>query len=152
MRNFLITTVAVLTATFGSSANATELQDHLILVNTGRGIGIQYETNHHKCEPENGVTIFGWWSSNERKVVVCVDNHSSKEELSNTIKHEYIHVVQACKGSAIYPELNFPSDMAEELYPEYQHQSENEARFLSEQYDAIDISRLLVQECIMNRE
>ena len=72
-----------------------------------------------------------------------------KNCLSDTIIHEYIHLAQACKGDAIYPYENFPSDMDESSYPPYQHQTENEARYLAKELSPLEVSQLLVKTCIM---
>ena len=49
------------------------------------------------------VAGFYRYNSDVDRLVICPDNQLNHSDLFDTIRHESVHVVQTCKGSAIMP-------------------------------------------------
>ena len=64
--------------------------------------GTEVRYHHDRCET-NQVSGFYRIGPNVDLLVVCPPNHLNHSDLLDTVRHEAIHVVQACKGSAILP-------------------------------------------------
>lgn len=55
-----------------------------------------------ECDNES-VSGFYHYSTNVDRLVVCPRNQRNHSDLFDTVRHEAIHVVQACKGGAVLP-------------------------------------------------
>lgn len=106
-----------------------------------------------KCETK----VAGMYSigPNIDRLVICPSNQMNHSDLFDTIRHEAIHVVQACKGGTILPYdyylKNAPNSVKEDVahYPkdeETQH-IELEAHMGAEQLSEKQVINLLKKYC-----
>ena len=84
----------------------------------------------------------GWYelSANVDRLVICPNNQLNHSDLFDTIRHEAIHVVQACKGKPVlsrdYYTKNAPQGIKDRVfsdYPEHHRHHELEA-FMGAEY------------------
>ena len=162
LKHLLTPLLIIITATFGTANAETREERNLrvirenhqaILIKTTQGLGVEFEFNNYKCENNKG--MLGYWSPNERKIVICSKNHVNDAEVRNTIRHEVIHVAQQCKAKhkgavALVPQTVFASDIPAHLYPVEQHQTEAEARWFANNYGDLKIAEILVRQCVLN--
>ena len=61
------------------------------------GTRVLYDT--HRCETDK---VYGYYKPSTDLMVLCVKNHGTDySELGDTLRHESIHVAQACNGGPI---------------------------------------------------
>jgi hypothetical protein len=85
---------------------------------------------------------------------LCVANHKGDSaELADTIRHEAVHVAQACKGGPIYSLSSiFNVSTKEEramisTYPQHQRARELEARVIAREQDEVYVTNLIKEYC-----
>jgi hypothetical protein len=86
---------------------------------------------------------------------ICIKNHKGNNaELYDTVLHEAVHVVQACKGGPIYSTVSIiEAAKAHEIqtvgsqYPNQQFNVELEARVIAREQDEVFITSLLKEHC-----
>ena len=96
----------------------------------------------------------GWYelSSTVDRLVICPRNHINHSDLLDTVRHEAIHVIQACYGGPLQNRAHYDKYATQEIkdtvlsnYPETDHHHELEAftaaKFLSEQDIVNSINR-----------
>ena len=114
------------------------------------------EVRYHapECRTDK-VAGFYQLNTNVDRLVICPSNQLNHSDLFDTIRHEAVHVVQACKGSAIMPYdywLENATDNAKESVSEYpkdrrtQHW-ELEAFSIAEVMSEDDVIQLLDTYC-----
>ena len=87
-------------------------------------------------------------------LVVCPHNNLNHSDLFDTVRHEAIHVVQACKGGPVlnraYYTKNAPQDIKDRVmanYPSHAHHHELEAFMGAEYLSEQDIIKMLNKWC-----
>ena len=116
--------------------------------------GAKIEFDGEGCEDPN---LQGYWSPQDGTMTLCSDNVKTAADADDLLKHESIHVAQSCKGGRIFPDKDYVRQAQEEGWdtilgydPEV-WELEAEARVLSPRMTAYRVSRLVMQECILNR-
>ena len=91
--------MALSTAVCSQSVQANELKDYIyanpvleIVSATGTTI---------KFKGEDCKDAYGSYSITTDTMIICLENHETYEELGDTIRHEAIHVVQACNRGPV---------------------------------------------------
>ena len=81
-------------------AQANQLKDYIysnqvldIVNKSGTTIAFKDESCNER--------VLGSYNRRTDKMVLCLANHSSYEELADTIRHETVHIMQACLGRPI---------------------------------------------------
>lgn len=122
------------------------------LINTASSVGVQFHVN----DPTHCTPGMMGMANLEKHVLICLDNHSDRAELADTIRHELLHVVQVCLGDRlIYPDrieytrTYAQTDLGWNIlgYPVEQWDQEGEARTLAHFLDESDVEELLVKAC-----
>ena len=112
------------------------------VLDTVRQTGTEVRYHHEECATSKAA---GWYrlSANVDRLVICPDNQLNHSDLFDTVRHEAIHVAQACNAGPILPYdyylKNAPQDIKKRVfdnYPKQHHHIELEAfmgaRFLNE--------------------
>ena len=131
-----------------------ELLELSQVLNAVRSTGTEVRYHHERCQTHK-VSGFYRLSASVDQLVVCPRNQLNHSDLLDTVRHEALHVVQACKHDAIMPYdywLKNATDDARESVEEYpqdeltQHY-ELEAFTLSEVLHENDVVELINQYC-----
>ena len=88
-------------------------------------------------------------------LVICTRNHTNHSDLLDTVRHEALHVVQACNAgqpvlSRDYYTKNAPQDIKDHVikfYPESHHHHELEAFMGAEYLGENDVVELIDKYC-----
>ena len=64
--------------------------------------GTEVRYHHERCQTDK-VAGFYQFNSTVDRLVICPSNQLNHSDLFDTIRHESVHVVQACKAGAIMP-------------------------------------------------
>ena len=116
--------------------------------------GTEVRYHHEQCQT-NKVAGFYRLGPDVDMLVICPYNQLNYSDLFDTIRHESIHVVQSCKGSAIMPYsywLENATDNAKQRVSEYpsdrrtQHY-ELEAFSIAEVLSEKDVITLIDKYC-----
>lgn len=131
-----------------------ELLELSQVLETVRDTGTEVRYYHEECQTDK-ISGFYRLTSNVDMLVICPRNQLNHSDLFDTIRHEAVHVVQACKGDAIMPYsywLENATDNAKERVAEYpknqiiQHY-ELEAFSIAEAVSEKDVITLLDKFC-----
>jgi hypothetical protein len=100
LSSVLLTAIAL-----GSPVAANELKDYIysnpVLAEVHRsGTTIRFK------DPSCDRGIFGSYTRSTDVMVLCLANHPDFAELGDTIRHETVHIIQACNGG---PVMSFES-------------------------------------------
>lgn len=148
-----ITLACTATAGLASPAKQPFVEEETqSLLRAASDVGVQFHLN----DPTQCTAGVMGMASLEKQVLICLDNHSDYAELADTIRHELLHVVQACLGDRlIYPDrieytrTYAQTDLGWDIlgYPTEQWDQEGEARTLSHFLDESDVAQLLRSHC-----
>ena len=98
----------------------------------------------------------GWYQLNATvdRLVICPRNNINHSDLLDTVRHEAVHVVQACYGGPVlshdYYTKNTPEHIKERVeatYPESHHHHELEAFVAAEYLAEEDIIKMINKYC-----
>ena len=140
----------------GPAAKATP--QFRLLLSTLQEAGVNLIADDHPAcdDPDSfGRYIYNYQGQND--FVVCVDNHNGDDvELLDTVLHESIHVIQACRnGTPIYTQASLvrastPEQISfvGENYSREQFHQELEARVLAANEDEVSITKLINRYCL----
>ena len=112
--------------------------------------------DHPTCDRPTSLGRYEYQYGVQNDFIVCVENHQGhSEELRNTILHEAVHVVQACRnGVPVYSQASLvrastPEQISfvGERYPASQFHQELEARVVADNEDEVFITDLLRTYC-----
>ena len=119
-----------------------------------RSTGTEVRFHAEECKTDK-VSGFYRLNANVDRLVICPSNQRNHSDLFDTIRHEAVHVVQACKGDAIMPYdywLQNATNAAKQSVSEYpsnprvQHW-ELEAFSIAEMLDEQDVITLINKYC-----
>jgi len=119
-----------------------------------RSTGTEVRYHHEECTTEK-VAGFYRLTASVDQLVVCPRNQLNHSDLLDTVRHEAIHVVQACKHDAIMPYdywLENATDDAKESVREYPQERivqhyELEAFTLAEVLHEDEVVKLINKYC-----
>ena len=109
-----------------------------------KSTGTEVRYHHDRCQTHQ-VSGFYRIGADVDMLVICPPNHNNHSDILNTVRHEAIHVVQACNRGPIlsydYYLKNAPEDVKDSVshYPQDEHTQHMEleahmgAKYLSEQ-------------------
>ena len=112
--------------------------------------------DHPTCTKSNSLGRYEYRYGVKNDFIVCVENHQGdSEELRNTVLHEAVHVVQACrKGLPVYSHASLvrastPEQLkfVGEHYSTKQFHQELEARVIADNEDEVFITDMLRTYC-----
>ena len=120
-----------------------------------RATGTEVRYYDERCSSK-GVAGFYRLGPNVDRLVICPSNQLNHSDLFDTIRHEAIHVVQACNGGQ--PVLSYDyllENTTEEIketvfsqYPEDHHHHELEAFTAAEYLSEDDVVELIDKYCM----
>lgn len=125
---------------------------HKELISTVARAGYSIYTKAELCDekPE----VLGFVVVEDRAFVLCVQNVKDEETFKEVIRHEAIHVAQACKGGPILPQLvDRHMDLAQDrgwpilAYDPAKWPTEGEARILGADLTAENVTTLIRAYC-----
>ena len=106
-----------------------------------------------ECE-DRRVAGFYQLNTHVDRLVVCPSNQLNHSDLFDTIRHEAIHVVQACKGDTILPYDYYIENASDRVkntvldnYPESHHHIELEAFHAAEVLSEDNVIELINKFC-----
>ena len=116
--------------------------------------GTEVRYHHESCQTDK-VAGFYQYNATVDLLVICPHNQLNHSDLFDTIRHESIHVVQACKGSAIMPydywleNATYNARQSVSEYPKDRHTQhyELEAFTIAEVLSEKDIIKLINKYC-----
>ena len=123
------------------------------VLNVVRATGTEVRYHHEDCATNKAA---GWYrlGPNVDRLVICPDNQLNHSDLFDTVRHEAIHVVQACKGSTILPYDYYIKNTPEHIktrvfngYPKRSHHVELEAFTGAYYLSEGDVIQLLKKWC-----
>jgi hypothetical protein len=123
------------------------------VLDTVRQTGTEVRYHHAKCSTTEAA---GWYrlSANVDRLVICPDNQLNHSDLFDTVRHEAIHVVQACNAGPILPYdyyiKNAPQHIKDRVfsnYPKQHHHIELEAFMSAEYLNEDDVVKMLNKFC-----
>ena len=139
----------------GPAAKATP--QFRLLLSTLQQAGVNLIADDHPaCDNPRSLGRYYYQYGVQNDFVVCVENHAGdNEELRDTVIHESIHVVQACRnGQPIYTQASLvrastPEQISfvGEHYSRKQFHQELEARVLAANEDEVSITELINRYC-----
>lgn len=112
--------------------------------------------DHPACATPTNLGRYEYQYGVKNDFIICVENHQGdSEELRNTILHEAVHVVQACRGGvpvfsqASIVRASTPEQIrfVGERYPARQFHQELEARVIADNEDEVFITDMLRTYC-----
>ena len=113
-----------------------------------RTTGTEVRYHHEQCQAGE-ISGFYRIGPSVDQLVVCPRNHLNHSDLFDTIRHEAIHVVQACKGDAILPYdyyLENATDNARDAVSEYPQ----DRRVQHYELEAFTAAELLSEQQVVN--
>lgn len=106
--------------------------------------GTEVRYHHEDC---NEGKYSGWYtfnkSANVDRLVICADNQLNHSDLFDTVRHEAVHVAQACNGGPLLP-LQYYKDRASERV--HREVAEYPADVQHREYEAWVIAELASEE------
>ena len=113
------------------------------------------EVRYHSPKCEQGVAGMYRIGPSVDRLIICPDNQRNHSDLFDTIRHEAVHVVQACKGGAILPYDYYLKNATDSVrdavstYPKDRHTQhvELEAHLAAEQLNEQQVINLLHKYC-----
>ena len=114
--------------------------DHQPLARTINGVGVTVQVDPLECRLSRAA---GWIEMGKLNIAICTDNSPDREVWHDTLRHEGVHLAQACYGyvsgtgdfEAIHPEavnegsIQYHRELR--LYSEDDHDIEAEAWFIA---------------------
>ena len=140
----------------GPAAKATPQFRQLLSTLQEAGVNLIAD-DHPACDNPRSLGRYYYQYGVQNNFVVCVENHAGdNEELRDTVIHESVHVVQACrKGVPIYTQASIVRaaeleqiSFVGENYPAKQFHQELEARVLAANEDEVSITKLINRYCL----
>ena len=118
-----------------------------------RNTGTEVHYYDQRCDTHK-VAGFYQLNANVDRLVICPSNQRNHSDLFDTIRHEAIHVVQACNGGAVldreYYSKNTDPDIqkwVQQNYPEQHHHVELEAAMGAKYLSEGDVIKLINKYC-----
>ena len=140
----------------GPAAKATP--QFRLLLSTLQDAGVNLIADDHPtCANPRSLGRYEYHYGVQNDFIVCVENHAGDNvELRDTVIHESVHVVQACrKGQPIYTQASLvraadPEQISfvGENYPAEQFHQELEARVIAANEDEVSITKLINRYCL----
>lgn len=97
-----LSTLLLASLAVSSPVQANELKDYLysnpVLAEVDRS-GTTIVFKDPSCERG----IYGSYAPKTDTMVLCITNHPDLAELSDTIRHETVHIIQMCNGGPVLP-------------------------------------------------
>lgn len=130
-----------------------ELLELSQVLNTVRQTGTEVRYHHAECSTTKAA---GWYrlNSNVDRLVICPDNQLNHSDLFDTVRHEAIHVAQACNGGPILPYDYYIEKAPQHIknrvfrdYPKQHHHHELEAFMGAEYLNEGDVVNMLNKFC-----
>ena len=96
---------------------------------------------------------YGSYKPRTDTMIICLENHESYESLGDTIRHEAIHVVQACNRGPVLSVMDTMKYVTEqdkafvEDYPHAHQHSELEANIAARNLSDKQVSELVEKFC-----
>jgi hypothetical protein len=155
MKRFIAAVSALAALSFATPAQAEDNPVKILvtrIMETGTAVVFD---KHAICKDKDAMGMYKYEPKVVDQLVICVANHKGDyAELADTILHESVHVVQACKGGSIYghaavmaeasmKETNF---VASE-YPADEFVTEMEARVIASQMNYQLVINLVEKFC-----
>ena len=156
MKKFIAAIAGIGLILNGPAADATPQFRSLLATLQQAGVNLIAD-DHPACDNPRSLGRYYYQYGVQNDFVVCVDNHAGdNEELRDTVIHESVHVVQACRaGIPIYSQASIvrasnPDQIkfVAENYPTKQFHQELEARVLAANEDEVSIIELINRYCM----
>ena len=115
--------------------------------------GTEVRYHDESCKQDK-VAGFYRLSATVDLLVICPRNNHNHSDLFDTVRHEALHVVQACKGGPVlsraYYDEKAPQDIKDQVfsqYPEHHHHHELEAFMGAKYLSEGDVIKLINKWC-----
>ena len=149
---FTLTAIA-LCASFIAPAYATPTVTALFAAIKATGTSIVVDGE--QCNNKTLMGHYTYVKDVRDQMDLCVANHKGDSaELYDTILHEAVHVVQACKGDNLFTYASIikaatPDEIQfiATTYPQAQFNRELEARVIAREWDEVYVTNLIKEHC-----
>ena len=136
-----------------TAANATPTVSALFAAIRATGTQI-YIDHPYECKDPTMMGSYTYARNQIDQFTVCVANHKGDSaELADTIRHEAVHVAQACKGGPLYSLSSIFNVSTQQeratvsTYPQHQRARELEARVIARDQDEVYVTNLIKEHC-----